>query len=244
MTSMNFILSRILAIAILLGYFSDSFAQQNIEDFFPVEVESLYVGRSGKSSIHNQSLQVDGCRLIIEDSNSGAKLIKHIHIRDFVTEERWVQTHSFLPGQQHYHRKKYVYPPQATEKLTRITWLIRDSQSVNDAIKQASNQTEWFSSFRHKSLGPDELLEKAQIIEGYLQDTLNGVYGLTYQRNHQARYTTRGRFINKIRSKYKNKTELLKSVSPLGFFDLTVSEDVAHDVIQAMHRFNESCIPE
>ena len=87
------------------------------------------------------------------------------------------------------------------------------------------------------------MLAKAQIIEGYLEDTLDGVYGLTYQRNYQTRYTTSGRYIDKIRSKYKNKTELLRSVSPLGFFTLTVSEEVAPDVIQAMHRFNESCIP-
>ena len=76
-TSMNYILSSALTLTIILSFSSDSFAQQTIEDFFPIEVESLYVGRSGKSSIHNQSLQVDGCRLVIEDSNSSAKLLKH-----------------------------------------------------------------------------------------------------------------------------------------------------------------------
>lgn len=239
---MNSISSRYLTLAILLSFFSDSFAQQNVEDFFPVEVESLYVGRSGKSSFYSQSLQIDGCSLYIKDSNSSEKILKRIHIRDFATEVRWVQTHSYLPGQQHYHRKKYVYPPQATEKLTRITWLIRDSQAANDALEQTANQTVRISNLWHKNLGPDELLEKEQVIESYLQDARNGVYGLTYQRNHQARYSTKGIFLEKLQNEYQNKTELLRAVSPLGRFDLTVSEDVARDLVLAMHRFNESCI--
>ena len=235
--------SHFSVLAILLILCGDVFGQQSIEDFFPVEVESLYVGPSGRSYKNSQTLKTDGCGLVIVDSIGAEERYTNVHIRDFVTDIEWVHTESFLPGQQHYYRKKYILPKQATEKLTRISWVMRDGAAIKDMNEHVRSQSVRFSIFSDKKLGPEELLVKAQVIESYLHNTLSGYYGPIYQRNYRTRYSLSGKTLEQIQSLDAEKTKLLQSVEPVSRFMLTVREDILYDVIQAMHDFNQLCVP-
>ena len=216
-------------------------AQKTIEDFFPAEVRSAQVGPDGRSSRHLLSLKVDGCNLVIRRSANRSYTVTNVHIRDFATDANWVNIESFLTDQQHYYKKKHVLPKQSTKKSSRITWLMKSSRLKQIKGLDFKYTPKRLSSLLDKNLSPEELHAKAVAIANSIVNVKEGKYGSTYQRNHEVPYSTKGKLIDKIQSKYEHITEIPRYVSPIGLFRLTVGEDTADELVLAMHRFDLTC---
>ncbi len=230
------------ALTVSLFYINAIHAQESIEDFFPVEVRSSQVGPDGGTATHMQSISIDGCKLVIRKSSNGSYSVTNVHIRDFVTDVEWVSSESFLTDQQHYYKRKDVLPKQSTKKSSRITWSMKSSEIIKDMSEHDFRHTpERLSSLLDKNLSPEELNAKAAAITSSLAKVKSGEFGSNYQRNHKVHYSTQGKLIEKIRSKYANTAEIPRYVSPIGLFRLTVGEDSANELILAMHRFSLTC---